>query len=167
MQISSGSQQCMEDGLLLWQLIHNITIHFRRLSLKEGCLKIVVKNVPTFAGCQVASHPKSDSCGSRGMRLLIFLLFVLETSQYPSGLCLEEVTLFIRLDGEHPSSCHTISRLLLLHVDDQKSRGQPRICTQGVLLQQTVCCILVLLELMLPFVHGVSFWLLFLLLFRR
>ena len=91
-----------------WNLIHNITIHTFRLSLTESCLKIYVKNVPMFAGCHLATHPKSGSCGSKGIGLLIFLLFVLKTSQYPSSLCLEEVTLFIRLDGEHPSSSHII-----------------------------------------------------------
>ena len=98
-----------------WKLTHNSTIHTRRLSLKESCLEMNVKHVPTFAGCQVAPHPESGSCGRRRIGLLIFLLFVLETSQYPSGLCLEEVTLFLRLDGEHPSSCHIISRLNLPH----------------------------------------------------
>ena len=85
-----------------WQLTHNITAHTIRLSLKESCLKINVKDVPTFAGCHLATHPKSRSCGSRGIRLLIFLLFVLETSQYLACFHLEEVTLFVRLDGEHP-----------------------------------------------------------------
>ena len=58
---------------------------------------------------------------ARQIRLLIFLLFVLETSQYPSGLRLEEVTLFVRLDGEHPSSSHRISRLNLPHVNEIKN----------------------------------------------
>ena len=45
-----------------------------------------MKNVPTLAGCM-------------GICLLKFLLFVLETSQGPSGFCLEEVALFVYLDG--------------------------------------------------------------------
>ena len=40
------------------------------------------------------------------------------------------------------------------------------ICSQDVLLQQTVCSILALPELMLPFVHGISSWPLLLLLFH-
>ena len=100
----------------------------------------------------------------RRIRLLIFLLFVLETSQYPSGLCPEQVTLFVRLHGEQASSSHIISRLNLPHVDEIKC--QPKICTPKVLLQQTDCSILVLLELMLPFVYGISFWISFLLLSR-
>ena len=40
----------------------------------------------------------------------MFLLFVLETSQYPSCLCLKEVTLFARLGGEDTSSGCIISR---------------------------------------------------------
>ena len=55
------------------------------------------------------------------MRLLVFLLFVLENSQYPSGLCIEEVTLFVYLDGEHPSSSHRISRLNLPHANEVKN----------------------------------------------
>ena len=152
-----------------WQLTHNITTHTMRLSLKEGCLKINVKNVSTFAGCHSATHPKSGSCGSRGVGLLKFLLFVLETSRYPSGLCLEEVTLFLRLNGEHPSSGHKISRPNLHYVNKIKNLVVTPgfVCTLNVLLQQTVCSILVLLELMLFSVHGISFWLLFLLLFRK
>ena len=129
---------------------------------------IDVKNVPTSAGFHLATHPESEYCGSRRIRLLICLLFVLETSQYPSGLRPEGVTLFSRLDGEHPSSGHIISRLNLPRVEGIKYlRCQPWICTPNVVLQQTVCSILVLLELMLPFVQGVSFWLVFLLLFHR
>ena len=80
-----------------------------------------MKNVPTLAGCQLATHPKSVSRGSREIRLLIFPLFVLETFRYSSGLCLEEITLFVRLDGAHPSSGHILSRLNLLpHVEEIK-----------------------------------------------
>ena len=44
---------------------------------------------------------------------------------------------------------------------------QSSISTQDVSLQQTVCSILVLPELMLLFVHGISSWPLLLLLFHR
>ena len=71
-----------------WQLTHNITVHILRLSLKKGCLKINVEKIPTFAGCHLATHPTSGSCGSRGVGLLVFLLRVLEASQHSSGLCL-------------------------------------------------------------------------------
>ena len=119
MQVSLVLQQCKEDALL--QVVidtKNITVHTIRLSLKESCLKINVKDLPTFAGCQFATHPKSRTCGSRRICLLMLLLFVLETSQYQSGLCLEEVALSVCLDGEHPSSCHIISRFNLPHVDE-------------------------------------------------
>ena len=79
-----------------------------------------MKNVPTYDGCHLATHPKSGSCGSTGIGLLTFLLSVLETSQHPSGLCLEKVTLFVRLHVEHPSSRHHIFRLDLPHVDEIK-----------------------------------------------
>ena len=100
-----------------WQLTHNITSHTIRLSLKESCLKINVKNVPTLAGCHLATHSKSESCGSKCICLLIFPLFVLESSQDPSCLCLMEVTLFVRLDGEHPSSGYIISRFDLPQIN--------------------------------------------------
>ena len=80
-----------------WQWIHYITIHTLRLSLSENCLKINVKDVPTLAVCHLATHPKSTSCGSWRICLLIFHMFFLETSQYPSGFCLKEETLFVRL----------------------------------------------------------------------
>ena len=75
--------------------------------------------------------------------------------------------MLVRLDGEHPSSSHTFSQLDIPHVDEIKNLViQSKICTQDVLLQRIVCCILVLLELMLPSVHEISFWLFFLLPFR-
>ena len=48
-----------------WQLAHNITIHVIRLSLQ----KAVVEKIPTFAGCHLATHPKSRSSSSRGTSL--------------------------------------------------------------------------------------------------
>ena len=51
-----------------------------------------MKKIPSFAGCHVATHPKSGSCGSRGISLWVFFLFVLETSQYQSGLCSGELS---------------------------------------------------------------------------
>ena len=112
-------QQYEEDDLLL---VASDTQHhgIRRLSLGESCLKIHLRDVPAFAGCHLATHSKCGSCGSRRIGLLIFLLFVLETSQYPSGLCLEEVTLFVRLDGEHPYTGSIISRLDLPQVGEIK-----------------------------------------------
>ena len=44
-----------------WQLTHHITIHIIRLSLKKCCFEINVKNVPSFAACPLATHPKSGS----------------------------------------------------------------------------------------------------------
>ena len=49
---------------------------------------------------------------------MVILLVVLKTSQYPSGLCLEELALLISLDGEHPSSGHIVLRLALPHVKE-------------------------------------------------
>ena len=64
-------------------------------------------------------------------------LRVLEVSQHSSGLCLEGVALFIRLDGEHPLSCHIIFRIDLPHVNEIKNpHYQPRTSIQDVLLQQ-------------------------------
>ena len=60
---------------------------------------IDVKDVPTLVGCNLAAHLKSGSCGSRRIGLLMFLQFVLETSQYPSCLCLKEVTMFVHSFG--------------------------------------------------------------------
>ena len=54
---SSSNIWCMT--CFRWQSTHNITVHTIRLSLKESCLEINVKDVPLFAGCNLATHPKS------------------------------------------------------------------------------------------------------------
>ena len=133
----------------LWHLTYDITIHIIRLSLKEGCFGINVEKIPTFACCHLATHPKSWSCGRRRICLLIFPLFVLETSQYPSGLRPEEVALLVRLDGEHPFF----------------NPGFPLEVFRS--LQQTVSGILVLPGLTPLFMHGISSWLLLLRLFPQ
>ena len=51
---------------------------------------------------------------------MVFSLIFLETSQYSFGLRLEEVTLCIHLDGEHPSSGNIIFRSDLPHVNEFK-----------------------------------------------
>ena len=94
-------------------------------------------------------------------------LFVLKTSQFPSGLCLEEVALLVRLDGEHPSSCHTVLPFDLPQVNEIKNLVVNPGFALKVFAQQTVCCILVLRELRLLFVHEISSWPLILLLFHR
>ena len=170
MQVSSVLQQYLADDLLLVAIDtrHHDSHHKTALPLKKGCFEINAKKIPTFAGCHLATHPISWSCGSRGIGLLGILLLVLETSQYPSGLCPEDVALLVSLDGEHPSSGHIVLRFDLPHVNEiKKPRCQPRICTQDVSLQQNACGILVLPELMLLFVHGISSWPLLLLLSHR
>ena len=64
-----------------------------------------------------------------------------------SGLCLEEVALFVRLDGEHPSSGHIIFRFDLPHVNEIKNL----IINQGFALNTFCFSNLVLPELMLSF----------------
>ena len=137
---------------------HNITVHTIRLSLKESCLKIDVKNVPILAGRHLVPYPKSGSCGSRQISLLIFLLFVLGTSQSPSCLCPEEVPLFFCLDGEQPSSVYIISLFDLSQINKiENFVVNPRFCILRVLLQQTVCNILLLLELRLLSLREIFF----------
>ena len=70
-------------------LADDITAHIIKLSLKKYCFEINVKQIPPSIACHLTTQPKSWSCGSRGICLLIFPPFVLETSQYPSCLCLE------------------------------------------------------------------------------
>ena len=52
---------------------------------------------------------------------MVILLLVLETSQYPSGLCPEEVALLVSLHGEHPSSGHIVLRFDLPHANEIKN----------------------------------------------
>ena len=49
-----------------WQLTHHITDHIASLLLKESCFKINAKNVPSFAACHLATHPKSGSLWKQG-----------------------------------------------------------------------------------------------------
>ena len=127
--------------------------------MKKGGLEINVKDVPTLAGCHLTTRPKSGSCGSRGICLLISLLLVLETFQYPFCFCLEEVALFVRLDGEHPYSGYMISRFNLC----QMNKIEEFVVNPGFLLlvfcfsKLLVINILLLLELRLPFLHEISF----------
>ena len=113
-------------GDFWWQLTHDITIHIRTLSLKKNCLEINVEKIPTSAACHLATRPWF--CGRRGIGLLVILLFVLETSQYPSSLRLEEVALVVGLDGKHPSFCHMVPWLDLPH------RGQKPHCQSKISL---------------------------------
>ena len=164
MQVSSILQQCVEDDLLLVAIdSHNITVHIIRLFLKKSCLKINVKKIPTFAGCHLATHPKSRSCGSKGIGLLVLFLRVLEASQHSSGFCLEEVALFIRLDGEHASSRHILFRFDLPHVDEIKNL----IINPRFVFKMFCFSNLELPDLMFLFVREISSWLLLLLLFRK
>ena len=101
-----------------WQLTYGMTIHMIRLSLKKGCFEINVEKITTFAGCHLATHPKSWSCGSKGIGLYVILLLVLETSQYPSSLRPEEVALLVSLDGEYPSSGHMVLRFDLPQINE-------------------------------------------------
>ena len=78
-----------------WQLAHNITIHIIRLSLKKGFFWDECGKIPTFAGCHFATHPKSKSSGTRRICLQVILVFVLESSEYPSRLCPVEVALLV------------------------------------------------------------------------
>ena len=96
-------------------------------------MRSIRKKIPNFTGCLLATNSKSWSCGSRGIGLLVILLLVVETSQYPSGLCYEEVALLVRIDGEHSSSGHIVLRFDLPHINEIKNpRCRPRICTQDV-----------------------------------
>ena len=63
-----------------WQLTHNVTVHITRLSLKKSCFEINMKKIPSLTGCHLTTHSKSESCGSRGISLSVFSLFILETS---------------------------------------------------------------------------------------
>ena len=51
----------------------------------------------------------------------VILLFVLESSKYPSCLRPEEVALFVGLDGKYPSTCHVILRTELPQINEVKN----------------------------------------------
>ena len=120
-QAFSILQRYEEDDLLLVAIgtqhhdSHHKTVLARKLSWDQ-CEKC-------SNSCWLPFGNSSEICvlWKQGIWLLIFLLFVLETSQNPSSLCLKEVTLFVRLDGEHPSSGYIIFRLDFLQVDEIKN----------------------------------------------
>ena len=80
-----------------------------------------MEKIPTFADCHLETHPKSRSCRSRRISLQVILLFVLESSQHPSRLCLEEVALLVGFNGKFPSSCHVILRIELPQINEVKN----------------------------------------------
>ena len=100
-----------------WQLAQNITIHIIGVSLKRGCFEVNAEKIPTFAGCHLATHPKSRSCGRRGICLQVILLFVLESS-YPSRFCPEEVALLVGFRGTYPPTCYVILRFELPQINE-------------------------------------------------
>ena len=79
------------------------------------------KRSQLFAGCHLATHPKSRSSRSRRICLQVILLFVLESSQDPSRLCPDEVALLVGFSGMYPSTCYVILRFDLPHVNEVKN----------------------------------------------
>ena len=73
---------------------------------------------PTFTGHLAKLIGSLGYVETKRIRLLICLLFVLESSQNPSDFCHEEVTLFVRLDGEHPPLGVIISRFNLPQINE-------------------------------------------------
>ena len=142
----------------LWQVTHNITIHTISLSLEESCLKINANDVSNFC-----CLPFGNSSESR----------VLWKQENPSveilSVCLGNLLIPIwRLPWGSYFVCppwwwapifrsHHLSAWLSSGRRDQEPRCQTRICTLGILPQQTVCSVLVLLELRLILIHGISF----------
>ena len=91
-------------------------------------LQYLVMDVTTASGSIIHAVCRFLQSYSNAKRITCFgrlsadiLSVFLATSQYLSSLCLQEITLFVRLDGEHPSSGHIISRLDLPHVDEIKN----------------------------------------------
>ena len=89
------------------------------------------KNVTPLAGCHLTTDPKSRSCGKQETLSFDIPSVCPGTSQYPSCLCLEEVPLFVRLDGEHPSSGYIIPWFDL----PQINMNENFIVNQGFVLQ--------------------------------
>ena len=104
-----------------WQLTHDITVHIIRLPLKKGCFEINVEKIPTLLAAiwQLIRNP--GLVDARESVCWLSFCLVLQTSQYPSGLCPEEVALLVSLDGEHPLSGHIVLRLDLPHNQSKTS----------------------------------------------
>ena len=75
-----------------------------------------MEKIPSFGACHLATHPKSST--SRRICQQVLLLFVLETSQYPSGLRPEEVALLVGFNGKYPSTCYVILWFFLPQINE-------------------------------------------------
>ena len=80
-----------EMTCLWWQLIHDFTFHIIRLSVKKCCFEIKLERFqPLLAALrQLIRNPGIVEAGESV--LLVTILFVLGTSQYPYGLFLRKL----------------------------------------------------------------------------
>ena len=75
-----------------------------------------MKHIPALTcgclDCQAETTP-----GCRTVCLLIVLLFLLKTPEDVSGLRLQEVPVFVSLQGKNPATGDPISDMNLSHID--------------------------------------------------
>ena len=143
MQVSSILQQCMEDDLVL--VVGDIQHHgsHHKIVLEGKLFWDQYEKDPIFCWLPCGNSSEIWVLWKQGNQSVSILSVCLGNLSIPIWSLLWGIVLFVRLDGEHPSSGHILSGLELPHVDEiKKPRCQPRICTPDVSLQQTVCSIL-------------------------
>ena len=77
-----------------------------------------MEEVPVAIGCKLARHPEAWSGGRRRVNLLVHLLFVLKTLENPSCVALQELSVFISLQGKDPTSLDKVPGRMFSHVDE-------------------------------------------------
>ena len=86
MQVSSSlAAMWWRMACFWWQLTYNITVHIVRLSLKNSCFCDQYAKDPIPCWLPYGNSLEIRVLWKQGIRLLIFLLLNLETSQCPSG----------------------------------------------------------------------------------
>ena len=168
MQVSSILQQCQEDDLLLVEVDTQHHGSHHRIVLEEQPFWNQYEKDPILCWLPFGNSLKIRVLWKQENQSVCSLSAWLGNLSIPIWLLLWGSCLVCLFWWWAPIvRSHNISAWLSSCRWDQKLRYQPRICTQDVLLQRIVRSILVLLGLMLPFVHEISFWLLFLLPFPQ
>ena len=152
----------------LWQVTHHITIHTISLSLEERCLKINANDVSNFCCLSFGNSSESRVLWKQENPCVEILSVCLRNLSIPIW-CLPWGSYLVCPPWWWAPifRSHHLSAWLPSGRRDHEPRCQTRICTLGILLQQIVCSVLVLLELRLYIFARDLILALILFLFRR
>ena len=123
----------------MWQLnYHTARFEIVVFPLKEGSLKVQMKQIPEIVGRTLGNQTKTITSSSRTVGLLLPGMLVLESTTDPSRLEFRKVTVFVNLK-EHPMTTKLWKKLtipLMVHGDaaEFQSRDSLMIWSWGSLL---------------------------------